>query len=97
MFEQKTKSVKGKNMSVSLERFRGLLAAHAPKQVPEVELVSFEDGWVLSFQGNVLQSARGERRVFRTGDAAVRYIRDNVVSVLDRAVAVKVLVAPGLF
>lgn len=84
-------------MLVSLERFRGFVSAFNEKQTPEIELVPFEGGWVMSLEGNILHAARGERRVFRTVDAGVRYVRDNVVGSVSRAVAVRVTVVPGLF
>lgn len=82
-------------MLVTLEMFRGLVSAVKADQVPELELLPNGEGWELSCRGHVLKAARGERRVFRTVDAAVRYVRDNVAKPTGRAVDLRAHVFAG--
>jgi hypothetical protein len=83
-------------MLVTLDHFRGLVGAVKADQTPVLELLFNGDGFELGCRGHFVKNARGERRIFRTSDAALRYVRDNVSRQLGRSVDVLVHVAAGL-
>jgi hypothetical protein len=66
-----------------------------PGQVLEVELMPSGEGWEVSYMGHVLKAARGDRRIFLTVDAAVRYVREYVAKPTGRAVDLRVHVFGG--
>ena len=74
---------------------RGLVSAHKDRDVPVLDLLSVDGGFELSCQSHVLKSDRGQRRVFRTSDAALRYVRDHVADPTRRNCEVRVRVFAG--
>lgn len=83
-------------MLVTPEHFRGLVGAVKAEQTPVLDLLSNGEGFELGCRGHFVKNARGERRIFRTTDAALRYVRDNVSRQLGRSVDVLVHVSAGL-
>lgn len=82
-------------MLSSLEMIRGLVAGSRERDMPVVDLLAVEGGYELSCQAHVLKSARGDRRVFRTSDAALRYVRDHLADPTRRNCEVHVRVFAG--
>ncbi len=83
-------------MLITLERLRGLIAASKIDQTPVVDLLFNGEGFELGCKGQFVKNSRGDRRVFRTSDAALRYVRENLSRQLGRSVDVLVHVAAGL-
>lgn len=82
---------------VGLERFRGLLSHSPDKGSPICQLSPHDGGWILIYGDSILMGARGETRIFKTMDAAFRYVRDNVVSHIKRSVRLTVFIEEQLF
>lgn len=84
--------------TATLDTIRGMLQATPENRLAELSLVSVEGGFELVSGGLSLQASRGDVRVFRTADAAVRYVSDHIAKSISRSVEVRFLItAGGLF
>jgi hypothetical protein len=82
-------------MLVTLELFRGLVAAVPFDQIPVLSLIFNGEEFELACRDHYVKSARGQRRSFSTSDAALRYVRENISVPLGRSVDVTIRVVPG--
>lgn len=84
--------------TATLDVFRGMVQAAPANLTPEFVLVPVTGGYELVCSGFSLQASRGGVRVFKTADAAVRYVSDHIAKSLMRTIDLRFqVVAGGLF
>lgn len=84
--------------TATLDVFRGMVQATSENRSAEIQLVPVSGGFELVCSGLSLQASRGDVRVFRTADAAIRYVSDHIAKPLARLVDIRIQVlGSGLF
>ena len=75
----------------SLESFRGMVQSLPRTEVPVMNAVKVDAGFILEYHAARLKSARGDIRVFRSLDSAFRYVSDHIAGPCARSIELRVL------
>lgn len=78
--------------TATLDVFRGMVQSACEIWAPEIHLVPVSGGFELVCSGLSLQASRGDVRVFRTADAAIRYVADYIAKPLAQLVDIRIQV-----